>query len=302
MKTDVKYTVEAGIMEVSPAGRNLIREYLRSIDIPTFQLRDPRWTWEWIVVKGTYRGKLPKRMAKYINAQYDLNLTAEQVSEIGNIARAHILPPKTYTLDFDKDLDWDAGDFGDHGSCFWGDRSPAREVLHENGVLAIRLFNDSGRGYARAWIYQLDNMWLLFNSYGITTQIMANILSEFLNKHTDKSWEYDGIILTVNNDDDGLIYLNTRPQIIYIKGTSPPEEVNLDWDVGSHVLCYCCDTWIALGEEYFHREHSYCYSCYDDRVVQCSDCGEVIDDKEDEYFHEGEIYCSTCYHAKEDEG
>lgn len=300
METGVKHTIEIDEMIVSPSGRSLIREYLFDRGLPISLLETSYWTWQWVKQTGIYRGKLPKRLARVLKGRYDKLLTADQMSEIGNIARKHILPPMVYTLDFDEGLSWYAGDFGDWGSCFWADNALARDVLRKNGALAIRLYSESGSGYARAWIYKVNrDIWVLFNAYGETTQTMANIFAVFLSGHAGKTWEYDGISLSVNGDDHELVYFNSNPQVIFVTGADPPDEIDLDWYIMDYVRCYWCEAFVAVGEEYDYRGEIYCQDCYNDRVVQCVDCGDIIESAMDEFACDEGALCSLCYGDRE---
>ncbi len=49
-------------------------------------------------------------------------LPAQALQAIGNLAEEYSTEPKEYYWDVAKSIDWDAGDFGDDGSCFWGCR------------------------------------------------------------------------------------------------------------------------------------------------------------------------------------
>ena len=295
MKTGVKYTVEVNGAAVSPAGQALIKEYLYDSNLPALRLSSSDWSWEWIVEYGRYRGKLPKRMAHLLKNAYNLKITSEQMSDIGNIAKGYILSFPTFILDFNESLDWAAGDFGDRGSCFWTYHAPARNELREQGVLAIRLYDEKNIGYARAWVYKIDqDTWILFNAYGVTTQIMANIFAKFLTDEMGESWEYDGTYLRVNNDDAGLIYLNAHPQIVFVKGTVPSDEIDLEWDLGEYILCYYCEAFVEKGSEHDYRGNLYCDGCYKDEALICTDCGVVIDSDDDEYEYDREVVCAAC--------
>lgn len=298
MKIGVKYTIESKEMVVSPCGKVLIMGYLEEQDLPITPVLSVAWTWEWIKQSGLYRGKLPKRLARVMRSRYGVMLTSEQVSEIGNITKEHILPPAKRLLDFDNKLNWSAGDFGDGGSCFWTCHKPARGILRENGVLAIRLHDEDG-GYARAWVYKIDqDTWLLFNAYGVTTHVMANVFATFLSDETDKSWEYNGVSLSVNDDTTGLIYINACPQVVYVKDTSPTDYVSLEWDIGDYILCYHCEAYVEAGTENRYRGSSYCDACFDEAAVRCSGCGNLIDSSGEEYDYEGETLCCYCYNDR----
>ena len=298
MKTGVKHAVKAEEKLVSARGQLLITKYLVDLELNADVLGLSWWSWEWIKSSGYYRGKLPKRLFRVLKSFNNIALTSEQISEIGNIARAHMLPFQLYIIDFDDRLNWNAGDFGDSGSCFWTCRAPARDVLRDNGVLAIRLYKDD-KGYARAWVYKINkDTWILFNAYGVDTHVMANIFARFLSSKADQSWIYgDMDCLEVNDDPTGLIYINPRSQVVYAEDTSPPCTVVLDWDVGEYIMCYNCEDIVLVEDALGYCGDYYCDNCYDGVVVRCTDCNDII---ENEYIYDGDTLCECCYKARQE--
>lgn len=60
---------------------------------------------------------------------------------------------------------------------------------------------------------------------------------------------------------------------------------------------YCCKCGNDISEHHtVVNNNLYCEECYNENVVQCSNCGCDIQTNTDPYFeHEGEIYCEGCY-------
>jgi hypothetical protein len=98
--------------------------------------------------------------------------------------------------DFISKIEWDRGDFGDGGSCYWGCNTEARKLINSNHHLyGLRLFrpSNSGKWYngtltgaGRCWIYRaLINrvpVLFIFNARGPRLMEMASILAKHFNK------------------------------------------------------------------------------------------------------------------------
>jgi hypothetical protein len=265
---------------------------------------EPTWT--------TKRGTLPKRITAHCYKVNKVKLSPEQVSELGNIARRHTSLAETYILDFTRLFDWNAGDFGDSGSCFWGSNSGARLMLVEHGAYAIRAYKwknlapnpakaglleyENVRGFARAWVVKLpDNKLVVYNGYGsgITTLDFARILA------LKYSLSYKKINVTNNGSQSGLMYINSGS---YIVGAWNKIEAII-----SHDLCmediedspqYLCS---QCGDE-IQSEDDICYALnrYGESVACCCDCSSYCERCEESYVDrqvselDGEYYCRDC--------
>lgn len=248
------YTITTKPTKVTLQGQRAIHQRLMDffykMDLQNRILPDD-WSWAWMVQEGEFRGKLPKRIASFFKKKYDVRLSLYTVSFIGNTARQYCHITETYTFDFTKCLDWMSGDFGDSGSCFWGAREPAREVLMLNGIIAVRFYRH-GKGFARAWIAVLDEVAIVFNAYGLPCPTIAYVLSTLFNAPHPKK-----ICINVVGDPDELIYLNGDTHAV---GLGTPDQVTLKFDV-PYKHCLVCDEFIHI-EEYMHGEDM-CTECYD---------------------------------------
>ena len=111
-----RFTVTTPDGLVSEEGVRELQYYLVGQSLPVLPSDfEPIWT--------TKRGTLPKRLASHFYKTASVKLSPVQVSDLGNIARRHSSDAQTYHCDFTKTIDWRAGDFGDHGSCAWGDKA-----------------------------------------------------------------------------------------------------------------------------------------------------------------------------------
>lgn len=185
------------------------------------------------------RGTFPKRLSSYLYKEHNVRLDGDQVREIGNLLKPYVQTGKTYYYDFTGDFDWDDGDFGDLGSCFWGDRGDSITRLEEHDSMAMRFWKDRGketqkgyehsiedsvygfRGYGRAWLAfprRSDRFYarnrplepvecvVLFNAYpkGFQKATVARILAKHLNL------SYKRIALRCRGSDDHTLWINGR--------------------------------------------------------------------------------------------
>lgn len=170
----VKTTLKMPVGMLTQAGQEDVVELMAKMKIPPVL---PDFEWQWCTKSGT----LPKRIQRHAFKVGGLKLTAAQMTQIGNVTRAHAPDTETYVFDFTKKFDWRAGDFGDSESCFWQSNTLSLGVLARNGGLAVRLFQPENPkcGYARAWmVQQAPRRLVLFNAYGATGLVMARALSQ----------------------------------------------------------------------------------------------------------------------------
>lgn len=235
----------------------------------------------------TKRGTLPKRVQNHLFKTYKTKLTVEQISAIGNIAKAHTSEGKSYIMDFTKRINWQDGDFGDGGSCFWGDKHEAKSMLEENAY-AVRAFRfrtlgvtdlkyHNLRGYARAWLAPIgEQRFIVFNGYGETALTFARLLS-MLWKRT-----YKKISLTNNGDDGGTLWINGQN---YVIGTHEQIQAithhDLGWDEPQRRRqCGMC-------EEYFDEDDGVgALNRYGYTETVCSDCAQHCEVCDYNYLYE----------------
>lgn len=143
------------------------------------------WSWAWKVAHGTYAGTLSKRLQSFVFKKYTDKLSDQVVTAIGNLANQHTLNGRDFIFDFDNTLDWHAGDYGDKGSCFWGEKVYVLPTFRHFGGFAMRIYlkqerTEEYKGVGRALIYPYlkvghgyqPQRWtepdalLVFNGYG----------------------------------------------------------------------------------------------------------------------------------------
>lgn len=276
------YTLITEKGAITPQGKDLIEDFISKV-----QLSSPEWTelnpessvrympplpdvdgfsWFWNVQRGDYRGTFPKRVSKWYKLNHGLNCPDTFLEKIGNIARQHSLDAYTYTFDFVNDFEWESGDFGDSGSCYWNDHSEARELLENNGCLAIRFFEDN-HGFARAWFFPAGDFYVIFNGYGMTTLEIAKIFA------TWQLLDYKKIHLYNNRESAGLIYINGSGSG-YVVGEQA-KIVNIskyDFEIYTPHSCERCGR--DMGENGYTtpNDEEWCSDCFYDLYDYCYHC------------------------------
>lgn len=80
------------------------------------------------------KGKLLKRFAKWYKSEYDEEISNGQMGILGDILQYHIQESgKPMFVDFTDIFDWEDGQFGKSGSCYWGLYSESIPTLQEGG-------------------------------------------------------------------------------------------------------------------------------------------------------------------------
>lgn len=235
---------------------------------------------------STKNGKLPKRIERVFYSERKLKLTSEQKEAIGNFARSAMAKREVYYFDFTTKYDWRSGDFGDSGSCFWTDRSLAREILESNTTYAIRFYHDDQgkEGFARAWIvFDEDNNPIVFNGYGLEAKEIATILATFLGLVPHS------VRMDIPHDEDEIIYLNGDGYILL----KPGEEAGKDVDIPLSVPYRCCREcghWTHL--DMLHKLGSERWTCTN-CIVVCHMCSKRI--VRGTFYIFGGPICHSCW-------
>ncbi len=221
---DQRFTLSMPEGTISDTGQELISALIASqkiredawkalnpdIDFHYLQPLPNDWNWVWVVTrKADFVGTFAKRVSKYYHVAQGLKCPAEFIQEIGNIARSHSSDAMSYDFEFVARIDWEAGAFGDDGSCWWGEYEEARSLLIDNGGRAVRFYRD-GAGIGRAWMAPYnETLYILFNGYGFvgdSTLVIARIVAEFLGLSYKRiELENHNGLMFINNDTGYLI-------------------------------------------------------------------------------------------------
>lgn len=263
------------------------------------------WNWDLIVNgKGKYVGSLAKRIAKFVYNEFQTKLNNEQMGEIGSIIGQYSNNESNYYIDFVDEFNWEEGDFGDYGSCYWGCRFHAREILANEGCLAIRFYNKyteeqrekygcpEYEGMGRAWLMPKDKKFIVFNGYGLETLKITRILANFLNK------SYKRIELKNQECDSGYIYINNGSGYIIGQESKINEYISVDLNIEINIIkCKFCGDF-KKKDEIINVEgfNDCCQECYTRNFCKCGKCEkEIYIYDESNRNVSGIMYCNDCF-------
>lgn len=311
---NVRYTFVIDNNSISSSGIQAIQDYIRQQEMSSaeWQVLNPDckvgvltvlptdWRWQWLVTDKTagFVGTFPKRVRAYYYKTFQIKCPESFVAEIGNLARQHTGNGEQYTFDMVSRFDWNAGDFGDRGSCYWGSNWSARDMLSENNGRAIRFFDESGKGYGRAWFVEIDiNLYIVWNGYGMkgdSTLKIARIFSLYL------KLEYKEISLT--NNYGSTLYINGERGFVVgnADAIESIDEYDFDWYDPEIERCYNCGEAIHHDDVYYGADDMpYCESCYDSLFTSCDECGNAHSQYDVRWIESTSTYvCDWCYNRK----
>lgn len=261
-----------------------------------------------------YRGKLVNRLANLAKQKHGVKLTGEQKQKLGVVISENWLVG-TFTFDFTQDLDWFAGDFGDRGSCFWGQYSDALRALdNDPDGWAVRFYED-GKGIGRAWIMDHGDKLCLVNGYfnprqggsyngnyaQSHTALIAQVVACFLNVSYQR--------VDVHADSDFFINSDTG----FLIGKNLNGFHTFDWglEVSGGSTCEHCNERAHEDEMYYVEAAggSVCEYCLSDNYSFCEHCEEHVSNDDIHSVEETVVYngreytettglCDYCYQDK----
>jgi hypothetical protein len=239
----------------------------------------------------------------------DIRLTDEQKAELGNILGKYTVTPLDICYDFWHCLDWDAGDFYDSSSCYWGERSASRNIMMSDpDFVAIRFYDieNKDRGIARAIIYCADDFYVLFNVYSVTGSENISYLtaSRVLSQHLHGNPVFHHTTNLSNcHSASGMLWINANGYLVpkdksFFK--SLPDGFDMQREdidsahYGSPTTCHGCGD--ECDDEWEYDGNYFCESCYYDYAyVDCELCGDSTY-RDDTFSHDGMDLCPECYH------
>lgn len=219
---------------------------------------------------------------------------------------------KLYYRLFDprKEAFWCDGDFGDNGSCFWGDRSAALDALTEHEQFRGVLFYDAQyfpkkptfeelvrrrTGWGRCWLwYRKKGGFLLFNFYSKEkNRFQGNIMAERIAQSLGLCFK--SVNITNYGKEEGTLYLNDG--LGYLLTEKPATLGKFDFQIDTDdygMSCEYCGR--SIGEDSCYRSpsgESICEDCYHENFFCCYFCGGDYSNDEKHAFNRGE-YCDDC--------
>jgi hypothetical protein len=306
-----RFDLQMPVGTISESGKLLLIRYIRTQrvnegawkeknpDCTDFYLNElpEDWAWVWVVTeKQEYVGTFPKRIAKYFRNAQNLKCPPEFLTELGNIARSHSADAISYHFEFVNQIDWEDGDYGDNGSCWWGQYAAARETLTSNGGHAIRFYDDNDEGMGRAWIVPMGDVFFLFNGYGFagdSTLVIARVMAQHL------GLSYKKVSLSNNGEAYNTLYINNASG--YVIGASDAIEGIKSHDFGFKIVGNSCEN---CGRDIDDEEYTapdgtqYCASCFYDRCNECERCCEVYWNDDLTYVEDQGDYCEHCLNIR----
>ena len=133
-----KITITLPVNMISDDGIKIFNEWIDAKNLPE---TPPGWDWIWVAKNGPYVGTFPKRYSNYVYKYCGIRMSPSDLSNMGNMIAAHTSKTSEYIIDFTDSFDWEAGDFGDGGSCFWEhSRKGVRTAIYNAGGIAIRFW------------------------------------------------------------------------------------------------------------------------------------------------------------------
>jgi hypothetical protein len=250
-------------------------------------------------------GKLLRKNKFLLNEEIEciVQLLNEGVTEISNI---------DFWFDVTGKIDWKSGSFGDEGSCYWGDRSGAKDILIDGGGMAIRFYgryDALGKfiGLGRAWIVPVHDYdkgdFFTFNLYFDNDHCFENHSSRVnYNVYTDFLGEITGLpCKKVHCHTEEPVYVNSERAYVF-SGSYDRDYLDLvDYleIEDNRVMCCECGCHLNDDEAYWYDDDAYCSDCYDDRVTRCDVCGSELWRDDARYSEITEYYyCDRCYERR----
>lgn len=215
----------------------------------------------------------------------DIALDDTTISNMGEYMARTEVPDCWKTYGFREEIDWDDGDFGDDGSCYWGDYASARTSLEcDPQFHAMTFWNEHGYGSGRAWILERSGIYWIFNGY--CDEWISNVSASaaaILAVHLTEATQRLHVALHCYIQSPPFMYINSNSgyAILPADMAIPPQH---------------------LPEEYgFTKEYRCKVNIRDVEFVQCDDdsatcewCGDSIYREDGYWVEDCEYVCEDC--------
>ena len=272
----------------------------------------------WLVAKGKYAGTLPKRLNSLCYKEFGLHLPANILSEFGQAMGKVNQTKGEYWIQFLDGIDWNRGAFGDDGSCFWGDREGAKEMMSSVGALAVKIWSSvqSGGGdnhnnynsnrltieYDNNWLYSNSRFWMIphskglacFNGYGMELIRSIRLVSTLLGV------SYYKVSIENNDSTDNTLYINSGSGYLLGEYDRITKVNSIDFridDIENRGSCDRCGGDYNTDDITYVNGCNYCEECLNECYTSCEYCNEYVDNG-NVYELDGEYYCESCFNRR----
>lgn len=253
------------------------------------------------------QGKFAKRLTKALKNYCGLNLKKldcevtnkndetikiNAVSHIGNLVNKATTKTTNYHIDLTYNLDWDAGDYGDSGSCYWNDHIGARQMIENTTGGAVRFYtkdDNNYRGHGRMFILPYTENkkvlgFVIFNSYGGKLAARAKIMEQLTGLKSKP------VRFTNNGQSTGKLWINGTEGYYLYKEDNSITEIDMSIDTcqsynGEHSHPNTCDKCgdgfdLDYSGAWVDENTTICQHCLDLYYTQCDDCGNYDHDND----------------------
>jgi hypothetical protein len=268
-----------------------------------------------------YAGKFAKRVKRYFAVEHRVKLDNNLQSTIGELANRHsqivaisngnydpdiisetgLQEIKTrikdrfelIEYDFTDCIDWNAGDFGDNGSCyFYHDTyKHSKQAITDNDGYAMRFYNGDG-GIARAFIVPYADGAIVFNGKGAFNTLEISKTLAMLAGHDPDNPLYIGF--SVNGAQHSVPYIDDACLV----ASDHENYIDLSWDIPyTHSCAYCHGDIDTEYGDYYTVDYygtMLCESCYHEHYSYCETCGEDYPIEDIYQVGEYTYVCETC--------
>lgn len=229
------------------------------------------------------KGKILKRFSYFYKLQNDGEIIPDDIMGIlGDILQNLVTKElsRKFFVDFTNSFDWNDGDFGNKGSCWWGGYSDSLPTFEENGGWCIRFYDESKNGIGRTWLYPdpEENVILGFNSYGVERPKVSKIIKKIFLEH---GIELHYATCNIENRySSNIPYINGGTGfVLYDDGDSPKPDYDLNMYVvrdENHANCENCGYRINTDNEFYINvgDYIYCEDCTHKLFSFCDKCQE----------------------------
>lgn len=287
---------------ILPAGQLAIARFLNSCGLPT--VNEQLVGWRWLQESGEFKGTFPKRYASFAYKMFNIRLNSATLEELGNRAKASLIPGSEYDIKFTRDLDWENGTFGDGSSCFWGGRISARDIIKENNGFGVLFFNDGP--VSRCWGgFTKNNQLVIFNGYSNKPSSYPLLNMAFALK-TMFNVEYKEIQLRNmhNSPSQGVLYINGGRA--FIIGQDLDKDLDkkentlfLNWKEFEIIQCTKCSRRMRSNDDDVIMDaynRSWCEGCAKESLFNCHHYNRPYLKSTAVTGSDGELYSRDAFH------